>query len=264
VPDEASEERGSFWDLAGLFRQVARPFGDLPFGDLRGGFRGFEELSTWGPRTALEALLESVRSGLIGRRITTGSGDSRLSFTLSALDARLDPMATATGQADDVSLSAQDVEWSGMQFATATATLSNVHTRVGSRLSLVCAPVDLILVASDEQLDSLLAKYGAKVTASCVDAGRVRLRWRQHPTWGWIDVRPTVVGGRVTLALVAAGWDSRSRRFERQWPSKAVTTSLPDNARITGVDVESGSLVVKIRIDEWRYDYKKILDFVQS
>jgi hypothetical protein len=253
VTDEASEDRGSFWDLAGLFRQVARPFGD---------FRGFEELTTWGPRTAMEALLESVRSGLIGRRITTGRGDSRLSFTLSALDARLDPMATAAGQADDVSLSAQDVEWSGMQFATATATLSNVHTRVGSRLSLVCAPVDLTLAASGEQVDSVLAKYCAKVTASCVDAGRARLRWRQHPTWGWIDVRPAVVGGRVTLAPVAAGWGSRSRCFERQWPSKAVATNLPENARITGVDVEPGALTVTVRIDEWRYDYKKILDFV--
>ena len=254
MPDEGSEERGSFWDLAGLFRQAARPFSD---------FRGFEELSTWGPRTALEALLESVRSGLIGRHISTGSGDSRLSFTLSALDARLDPMATAAGQADDVSLSARDVEWSGMQFATATATLSNVHTRVGSRLSLVCAPVDLILAASDEQVDSALAKHYAKVTASCVDADRVRLRSRQHPAWGWVDVRPAVVGGRVTLTPVAAGTGTRSRRFERQWPSKAVPANLPDNARITGVEVESGRLTVKIRIDEWRYDYKKILDFVQ-
>jgi hypothetical protein len=254
VPDEAGEERGSFWDLAGLFRQVARPFGD---------FRGFEELTTWGPRTAVEALLESVRSGLIGRRITTGSGDSRLSFTLSTLDARLDPVATAAGQADDVSLSAQDVEWSGMQFATATATLNNVHTRVGSRLSLVCAPVDMTLAASGEQVDSVLAKYCAKVMASCVDAGRVRLRWRQHPAWGWIDVRPAVVSGRVTLAPIAVGWGSRSWRFERRWPSKAVATNLPDNARITGVEVESGTLVVKIRIDEWRYDYKKIMDFVQ-
>jgi hypothetical protein len=258
VPEEPSEGKGSFWDLAGLFRQVVRPFGDL-----RGDFAGFEELSTWGSRTALEALLESVRSGLIGRRITTGNGASRLSFTLSALDARLDPMATAAGQADDVSLSARDVEWSGMQFATATATLNNVHTRVGSRLSLVCAPIDLILAAFDEQVDSVLAKHYAKVTASCADANRIRLRWRQHPGWGWVDVRPAVVGGRVTLTPVAAGTGTRSRRFERAWPSKAVATNLPDNARITGVDVESGRLTVKIRIDQWRYDYKKILDFGQ-
>jgi hypothetical protein len=235
----------------------------LPFVDLRRDIPGFEELSNWGPRTALEALLESVRSGLIGRRITTGSGGSRLSFTLSALDARLEPMATAAGQADDVSLSACDVEWSGMQFATATATLNNVHTRVGSRPSLVCAPVDLILAATDEQVDSALAKYYAKVTASCIDAGRVRLRSRQHPTQGWIDVHPLVVGGRVTLAPVAAGTGIRSRRFKRHWPSKAVPTNLPDNARITRVEVEPGRLTVAIRIDEWRYDYKKILDFVQ-
>lgn len=255
MADESGGGRGSFWNMAGLFRPMAGPFADL---------RGFEEWATWGSRNVLEALFESVRSGLIGRRVDMGVGDGRLSFTLSALDARLDPMATAAGQADDVSLTAEGVEWSGMQFAEVTATLSNVHTRPGIRPSLVCAPVDLAVLVSSEQVASVLATRTSKVVASGVDAGRVRLRLERHPSWGWMDVRPVVVSGRVRLRPIALGWKERSWRFKRRLPSKTLATRLPENARIMDLDVEAGGLRIQVRIDQWRLEYSEVLGVVRK
>jgi hypothetical protein len=254
VVDEPGKEQGPFSGLTGLFQQLAGPFSDL---------RSFEELSTWGSRTALEALFENARSGLIGRRVDTRIGNDRLAFTLSALDARLDPMATAVGQADDVSLAARDVEWSGVHFTEVTATLDNVHTRVGTRPALVCAPIDLTAVVASEQAISFLTRRLPKLSARCVDAGQVRLRLRRHPTWGWIDVRVAALSGQVTLQPLAVGWRKRSWRFKRRLPSKAIALKLPDNARITGLDVEPSGLTIKVRIDQWRLEYNQILGLVR-
>ena len=212
----------------------------------------------------MEALFENARSGLVGRRVDTAVKDRRLVFTLSALDARLDPMATAVGQADDVSLTAQDVEWSGVRFAEVTARLGNVHTRVGTRPSLVCAPVDVTAFVATEEAAALLAERVPRLVAGCVEAGRVRLRLRRHPGWGWLDVVPKVRSGLITLQPVAVGWGKRVWRFKRRIPSKAVTTSLPETARLVGLDIEPRGLTFAVRIDQWRFEYNQILGLARK
>jgi hypothetical protein len=236
--------------MAELFQQMAAPFGDL---------RGLEELSTWGPRTALEVLLERARSGLVGRRVTMQVGGSRLGFTLSALDARLDPVATAAGQADDVVLAARDVEWSGTQFAEVTGTLRNVHTRPGSSPLLVAAPVDLVASLSDDQLNAVLAARGVKVVASCLGSGELRLRLGKVPTWGWLDVNPLVVSGQLTLRPVGMGSKTLERRFRRPARAKTVALRLPDNTRLVDLEVGSDGLRIHLRTDQWHLEYKQLL-----
>jgi hypothetical protein len=172
-------------------------------------------------------------------------------------------MATAVGQADDVSLAARDVEWSGVHFTEVTATLDNVHTRVGTRPALVCAPIDLTAKVASEQATSFLARRLPKLTARCVEAGQLRLRLRRHPTWGWLDVRLSVVSGQVTLQPVAFGRRKRAWRFKRRLPSKAVAIQLPENARITGLVVDPAGLKINVRIDQWRFEYNQILGVVR-
>jgi hypothetical protein len=255
VAEESGKEEGPLSRFAGLLQQLAAPFSEL---------RGFEDLSTWGSRTALEVLFENVRSGLVDRRVETLAGDSRLAFTLSALDARLDPLATAVGQADDVSVEAKDVEWSGVHFAAVTAALNNVHTRVGTRPALVCAPVDLTAVVTIAQAISYIERSLPRVTASCVDEGQARLRLRRYPTWGWVDVRVAVLSGRVTVQPLAVGWRKRSWLFKRRLPSKTVALNIPDNARIIGLDVQPSDVTIRVRIDYWRFDYTRILGLVRK
>jgi hypothetical protein len=252
VADDPSG-RPPFWDMSSLFRQTSGPFG---------GLRGFQELSTWGTRTAMEVLLERVRAGLIGRRVDLQLGDSRLSFTLSALDARLDAMGAAAGQADDVALTAEDVEWSGMQFAVVTGTLKNVHLRPGSSPSLVCAPVDLVATLSDDQLHSVLAARTARVAATCTD-GAIRLRLERHLSWGWMDVCPEVVGGHVRLRPIAIGGPRRAWRPRRRLPAKSLTLRLPENTRIVDLKVVAGTLRIRLRIDQWRIEYQHLLSLAR-
>jgi hypothetical protein len=240
--------------MAELFQQMTAPFGD---------FRGVEELSTWGPRNALEVLLDRARSGLVGRRVTMQVGGSRLGFTVSALDARLDPVATAAGQADDVVIAAEEVEWAGMQFTQVTGTLRNVHTRPGSSPLLVAAPVDLVASLTDDQLNDLLASRGVKVVAGCLESGEVRLRLAGRPAWGWIDVHPEVVDSRVTLRPVAIGSNTWKRRFGRRVPAKTVPLRLPDHTRVVDLQVVPNGLRIHLRTDQWHLEYKQLLGKVR-
>jgi hypothetical protein len=255
VSDETDRDRGSFWSLAGLWQQMTGPFTDL---------RAFEDLSTWGSRTAFDALFESVRSGLVGRRVEIGQGKGRVALTLSSLDAKLDPVATTAGQADDVILTAVDVEWSGYRFTEARAALGNVHTRLGRRPSLVTAPIELSLSLSEVQMSELLATRMPRLAFTCRDPGQVRLRLARHPGWGWIECRPSVVAGRVALQPTGLGRSHRGWRFKRRPPSLSARIELPDNVRIVGLSVEPNRLDLHLRIDEWRLAYKDVLGLVRK
>ncbi len=236
--------------MADLFQQMAGPFAQP---------KGFEDLPLWGARTPLDAVFAHVRSTLIGRRVESEIHGHRLAFTLADLDAKIDSMSGAAGQADDVKLAAEDVEYAGLHFAKVYAELGNVHTRIATRPVLVCSPVDLTLSVTSEQAAALLAKYATRIDATCIEAGQARIWLRRHDTWGWVDLVPEVEGGRVALRPVAVGRRNRVWRLPWRLPTRVVPVSLPATARITRVSVEPGQLLATIRVDEWRVAYSQLL-----
>ena len=255
MSDESGEEPSSFWKAAGWFQQFAVPFAQV---------RGMEELTRWGSRPPLEALVYAARAGMIGRRVETGSGDRRIAFTLSELDASFDPLGANAGQADNVSLAADAVEYAGLEVVRVVARLRNVHTRIGLRPELVCAPVDLDVTVAGEQAASLLRRYAPRLAASFVAPGQMRLRMRKHPRWGWLDVRPVVVQGRVTLRPVALGWRKREWRFKHRVVAMTLPTRLPEGVRITDLTVVPDTLTLNVRVDEWRVEYSRILGLAKK
>lgn len=207
---------------------------------------------------ALDLLFEHVQSRLVGRRVDLLVGTGPLSFTLTGVDARLHSIGAAAGQADDVTLAAEDVEFGGLAVARVAAALGNVHTRVGPRPALVCAPVDLRIELTDEQVAAVVQRYVPRVVAGTVGADRVRLRLSRRLGWGWLDVRPVVARGRLVLAPVAIG------RGRHEWPltrlpSRTIPLDLPATTRLTGIAAKPALLVVELRLDQWRIDYAKIL-----
>jgi len=228
VSDETERDRGSFWSLSGVWQQMTGPFTDL---------LAFEELSTWGSRTAFDAMFQSVRSGIVGRRVEVGRGKGRVALTVSSLEDKLDPVATTAGQADDVTLTAVEVEWSDYRFTQVHAALGNVHTRLGSSPTLVAAPIDVSVAMSDVQMSELLATRTPSLAFTCVELGQIRVQLARHPKWGWLECRPSVAGGRVVLQPTALGRKHRCWRFKRRLPSLPVRVDPPDNARIIDLDL---------------------------
>jgi len=250
VAEEHEAGRGALRGLLDFWQQMASPFGDL---------RALDDIPSWGPRSGLEALLQTARAGLVGRRVAVGEGEGHVVFTLVSLDARLDPVGGAAGQAEDVKLAAVDVEWSGFRFDEVEAVLGNVHTRLGSRPSLVSAPIELSLSTSGERLTALLARWTPRFAFKFSDSGRVQVQLGKHPAWGWVELQPSVVSGTLEMKPTGLGRGSRGLRLKRSLPTIRRAVPLPEKVRIVDLTVSHDRLEVRIRIDDWRVEYLQVL-----
>ncbi len=247
-----SERPGGDWGfrkLADLFQQMT---GHLP------DMRAYQDFATWAPRSALEAMIDAVRSGLVGRRLELTAGGRPLRLTLSDIDATLDPIGASAGQVDHLALAAEEIEFDGLSFVEGAARLGNVHTRIGSQPALVCAPVDVSVELSTDQAALLLERFVPAVDMEWRQASRVRLRWRSRPKLCWLEVEPAVESGRVTLHPIAFGCGRWRHLLRRSWWPLTIPLRLPPNLRVTDVTMGSASVRVDLRIDEWRIDYQRI------
>ena len=234
-------QRNPWWDPMGVWQQVAEPFTNLspesaPF--------------MWAGRNPLQALLHGLRAGLIGRSVAVGSGPSRVAFTLSSLEASVGHLAAAAAQADDVSLSAANVEWRTYQFVTVSARLHNVHTRFRAKPVLVSAPLDVSVVMTGARLTSLLAEFVPSLSIVMADEARMLVRHARHPRWGHVEVLPAVDHGGLVLRPTGIGRGARMWRFGRRIVAVRPSVSLPEGVRFVGVDAHPDGLQVLLRVDE--------------
>jgi hypothetical protein len=266
MPEDPDGGDTSRWDPFGLrhlllpsaaqVAQVAQVAGPLA---MHAG-----NLSMLGGRTALQGLLGAVRARLVGRRITFGSGADALTLTLDDVAADADPLLLAVGQLGDVSLTATQVQWRDFEFVSARATAHNAHTRPGIRPLLIAAPVDLVMSVSDDQLSPLVAERSPRVELQITDDARVVARLRRHPTWGWVEVEPSVEGRRMMFRPVRVGTPRKASRILPALPHVHFAVPLGDGFQITRLEVGSGSLDVHVRMSEWRLDYLDALSFINS
>src|SRR5680860_908306 len=219
MTDKPDVGRNPWWDPMGVWQQVGEPFADLA---------ADQRLSGWGSSNALQALLDGLRAGLVGRPVVVGTGASRVAF------------------------SAEDVEWRTYKFTTVSARLSNVHTRFRAKPVLVAAPVDVSLEMTGERLSALLAEIVPALEFEITASGRMLVRHARRPRWGYVEARPVVEHGGLVLRPSGVGRGARLWRFSRQIVPVRPKIALPDGVRITGVDVHPHRLEVQLRIDEWR------------
>ena len=255
MTDQPDDGRNTWWDPIGVWQQVGDPFADLA---------ADQWLPAWGSRNALQALLDGLRAGLVGRPVVVGSGTSRVAFTLSSLEASVGHLAAAAGQADDVALCAENVDWRSYEFVSVTARLSNVHTRFRARPVLVSAPIDVSLVMKGDRLSALLAKIVPAVDVEITDSGRTFVRAARRQHWGHVEVRPTVEKGGLIIRPTGVGLGARLWRFRRRIVPIRPKVALPDGVRITGVDVHPNRLEVHLRVDEWRLDYQDLASLARK
>jgi len=223
-----------------------------------------EVLSMLGGRTALQGALGAVRARLVGRRLTFGSGADALTLTLEDVAASTDPLLLAVGQLGEVTLTANQVQWREFEFAAARATARNTHARPGARPVLIAAPVDVVMTVSNAQLSHLVAQRSSRVELQITDDARVVAHLRRHPTWGWLEVEPSVEGRRVLLRPVRVGTLRKASRILPTLPQLQFALPLGDALHVTRLEMGSGSLEVHVRLSEWRLDYVDSLSFINS
>jgi hypothetical protein len=254
------------WDPLGFWRQVAPvashmagQWADIarPLAASAGG------LGAAGARTALQGLLDVVRSRLVGRRLALGTAEQPLRLRLVDVNVEVDPVLLAAGQVDRAAVVVEDVEWGDLRFRSARAELRNVHTRPGSRPVLVAAPVEIEAVLPEEWLTGHVARRSPKVSVEITAAGTARLRWERRPELGWVELEPSAQGKAVLLRPRGVGAGRRDWQLVRRLPPIVVELELPDAVRITELRLEPGAMVVGLRADEWRLDYAEWLAFAR-
>lgn len=205
----------------------------------------------------LGVLLDAARKRLVGRRRTAQLRSGPISFTITEIDVDPDKVQLSAGQADQITIRGDDIEYGDYRAESAEVTLRNVHLRVGESglrpTHLVAAPVDLVGHVRAEEVTRLLGhRLPSLATALVGDVTEVR--WSRRPDWAALELDATVDGTRIYLrprAVVV-----RSRRIERVRRLPAVPVELrflPESMRLTRVEVSETGLQVRARLDEWRY-----------
>jgi hypothetical protein len=214
--------------------------------------------ASWPATTPLQAVVDGLRTALVGRPVRVPVGAERLAFTLSVLEARADPMAAATGQLDDVRVEAEQVTWGSYRFASVSAQLRNVHTRMRVRPLLVSAPVDVRVVVEADHASALLGSMVPAVRMEVTDDALLRVRWTRRPDLGWVAVRPAVEQGRLVVRPTGLGRGGRAWGTGRQLPALRPRLDLPETMRLTQVAVRPAAVELAVRVDEWRLDYLEV------
>ena len=200
--------------------------------------------------------MDGLRAGLVGRPMAVGRGERRVAFTLTSLEATVGHLAAAAGQADDVRLVAENVGFRSYQFASVSARLGNVHTRLRAKPVLVSAPIDVSLVLTGEGLREALANLVPAVRFEIDDSGRMLVRHARRPHWGYIEVGPGIENGSLVVRPIAVGRGARLWRFRRPIVPVRPKVALREGIRITGVDVRpepSRSFTSASTSGEWAY-----------
>ena len=242
---ERDNDRSPWWDPMGVWQPIA----DLTADQWR---------AAWPSKSALQVLLDGVRAGMVGRPAVIGAGANRVAFTLSSLETTIGHMAAASGQADDLRLSAENVEFRHYQFASVSAQFYNVHSRLRARALLVSAPIDVSLTMTGQRLTTLLAGHVRAVRVEISDAGRMLVRPARRPRWLSVEVRPAVEKG--ALVVRPTGWGRGARMWRIRWKVFPLrpNVALPDGVRLTAVKVHPNRLEVDLRVDEWKLDVSEL------
>lgn len=252
---QPQDDKSRWWDPMGMWQQATQPLVELA---------ADQGSPSRVARTPLQALLDGVRAGLIGRSVAMGVGANRVAFTLSSLQATAGPIAAAAGQADDVAIAAENVAWGTHQFESVSVRLGNLHTRVRTKPRLVAAPIDVSMVAKAEAVREALATATPAVRVEITDAGQVRVRVSSHPHVGWVEVQPQVRNGRLVVRPTGMSRGGRLWRLPGRLMPIHPRVHLPDTVRITAVHVRPGALEVGLRVDEWSLDFLEVASLVRK
>ena len=201
----------------------------------------------------LDKLFSVLRSRLLDRRLTVQTQHGELMLTVTELDVPVDSGALSTGQLQDITVTAEDVCWRDVRLQQVAGTLRNASLRTAKSPELVAAPVELRVTLSEEQLDTLLARFRPELQIEVTPEAVVLIRWRQHPQWGHFEVHGGVDGTRIWVKAHALVRGGRRVSLSRRVPPVSFRVPVPaDRVTITAVSPQSRSIDLLARVDQVR------------
>lgn len=220
---------------------------------------GYDAAMRFGARSTIEPLFDALSARLVGRRVRATVAGRDVALTVTDVHARFDPLGAILGQADDVSFTAEDVDFGGVRAAHTVVRAYNVHTRPGINPVLVAAPIQVEVTTDWEQVNALLAQQDVGFRLEPCGVGRVRVRSLTRGRRGWFEATVDVQGGRVVLVPAAVGWGRLARRRFSGRRRIPVPTGLGPGVRIVEAGTDGKIVTAVIRIDQWSVEYGRLL-----
>lgn len=218
-----------------------------------------------GAATAYRTLFMTVRRLVLGRRLTVRLDDGDLTMTVTAVDSRLDVHGLAVGQLNDVTLTAENIDWRTSRFDRAVVTMHNVHIKPSAPPVLVAAPVHLTLEVSAAALDQLFLASAPGLSGEVDADGVARLRLAKRPRLGHVEVEARVDGSTLWLSARQVGVGTRRRwRLPARTPEYRVQLpELAHGVRLATVGFAPGVVQVSGWLPHWRTELPpKLLEHI--
>lgn len=208
------------------------------------------ELLLFGPAQVVQLTAAAVRTTLAGRRRRFELAGQRVTAELMDLSVSTGA-GLAIGQLDDIRLELRDVEWEGRRVSRLVVTGRNVHLRPSLPPLLVTAPVLVSAIVDVEALTTWASPWARRVALEIGDDAVARVRWRDRPHLGALEVDVRVEGG--TLVVEPSAVQTRRRRVSwvNRLPPLRVPLAVPRGIVLTGIAVEPGTMRVDAMVPEW-------------
>lgn len=211
------------------------------------------ELFGFSPGGVLTDLVAGVSSSLVGRRVDLQVGGRRVTLVLRSCAVDPPALGPLVGQYGTVTVEADDVATEPHAFRRLTVRARNAHVQPGEVPVLVAAPVEIVAVIDQDQVDRAVASVTSRARVVLGDDGVARAHLADHDDLGHVEVEPVLEGGVVRLVTrsVVRG----SRRFTgvaRLVPRPVVPLPAVDGLHFTGVALAPSAVVVRGVVEEWR------------
>lgn len=220
---------------------------------------GYDAAMRLGAQSTVEPLFDALSARLVGRRVRATVAGREVVMTVTDVRAHFDPLGAILGQADDVSFTAEDIDFGGVRATHAMVRADNVHTRPGINPVLVAAPIQAEVTTDWGQLNELLTQQDVGFRLAPCGAGRVRVQSLTGRGRGWFESAVDVQEGRVVLLPDAVGWGRLVHRRLTGRRRIPVPTGLGPGVRIVEVGTDGEIVTAVIRIDQWSVEYGRLL-----
>ncbi|MEV4318987.1 LmeA family phospholipid-binding protein [Actinocrispum sp. NPDC049592] len=206
------------------------------------------------PAAMLQMAVRAAGDRVIGKRLTMRAGDADVELTPVVLDTELDTVGLALGQVPHIRIVAEDVTWPSAPLSRLAITCENVRIQSLPVPSVVAGSVDLEITVSADVVRAKVAELQPNLVVDIGEDSVVRLRWAKHPSWGHLEVEPTLdpAAGLILAPQVLQAAGMRFSAVRRLQPTVVEVPDLPRGLRLTAVEPGPGELVLRGEAERWR------------
>jgi hypothetical protein len=221
--------------------------------------------NAFGTRVAAgyRTLFETMRSRVLGRRVTIRLEQSDLSMRITEFRSPMELRSLSVGQLGEVQVAAEDIRWNAYEFRRARAVLHNVHFRPTTPPVIVAAPIEISVELTPGLINQLVARLAPRLIGQLSADGSASLQWAAHPAVGSVEVVPHIDGSTLRLQPRAIVVRNRRRPLSPRVPSYPVRlpvlpngvkldlTKSPDGLHVIGTLPEWSTEVPRGRLETW-------------